>query len=150
MWVCAGLVCVGGEKCAVGFVDGNSETLLASPPGHVGGVRGEDGGGFRDPHSSCRRGEVVSVGGNEGCCVGVIGDEVIEEGGGEDRALWDTCVDWSEGREGVVVAASGCPAFEVAGQPADDVRVEGGGGYLGEELGVRDGVKGLREIYKLL
>lgn len=46
-----------------------------------------------------------------------------------------------------VVGAAGCPAFEVARQPADNVGVERGGGYVGDELGVMDCIKGFGEIY---
>ena len=70
------------------FRDGDCEALLAGPLSHVGGVRGENGGCFRDIHGGCCRREVVSVGGDEGSCVGVVRDEVVEEGWGENRALW--------------------------------------------------------------
>ena len=62
--------------------------------------------------------------------MGVVVDKVVKEGGGENRSLGDPGVDRAVGGEGTVVDASGCPAFEVAGQPADEMWVKGGAGYL--------------------
>ena len=53
--------------------------------------------------------------------MGVICYEGIEEGGGDHGSVGDSGLDRAVRGEVAIVEASGCPAFDVAGQPADDV-----------------------------
>ena len=92
-------------------------------------------------------GKIIGIGWR--CCggiLGAVGDEEVEEDGGNDCPLGDTRMDFAEGGEGVVVGAGGHSTAEVTGEPADKIGVEGGIGDFGEEEVMGDAVEGFGEV----